>query len=252
VAAINVTTALSWFAVLYALDNLPPAVANSLIVGLIPVISLLLQPVLRLRAGRARSDVVSAVGCLLSVFLLIHFTLQAGSGLGALSPTSVAIGVAAAFLMALGVSTNTYVTKMLSESGFSSAETMSVRFTLLNLLAFTLTTAEGGWGSYSPQALLAIVALAVIGVFLGIYLLQIGIARTEPLQVSLLFTTNLTFTYLAQFLDPRIEQTLPVLGCVLLVTSFTAYGTLAARSRDTRPAGSATRPPVQTSSPSNQ
>lgn len=235
VVAINVTTALSWLAVLYALDALEPAVVNGLIVGAIPLLTLALAPRLRPNAPILRQELIAAFGCALSVLALVAVSAQGLSGLGALPWTTVAVGVVAALLTALGVSTNTYVTKALTERDFSSADIMTVRFTLLNTLAFAILVAEGSWSPYTPAVLGTIAILTGVGVFIGIYLLQIGIARTEPMTVSLLFSTNLIFTYLAQLADPRLAISTASLACVLLLTAFTAYGTLSA-GRARRPA----------------
>ncbi len=224
VLGINLTTALSWFAVLYALNFLPPAAVNSLVVGLIPALGLILAPALRRGAPVFRSDLTAAAGCFGASVLLVYVILQGGSGLQQLSVMEIGLGTLAAALTALGVAGNTYATRALSDTGFSSSQIMCVRFTLLNVVAFCLTTGQGEWGSYTLDAVLAILFLAVIGVFVGIYLLQVGISRTSPIMASLLFTSNLGFTYVAQYLDPRLSPSWQVLGCALLVTVFTVYG----------------------------
>lgn len=229
VVAINVTTALSWLAMLYALDALEPAVVNGLFVGAIPLITLALAPRLRPNTPILRQELVAAVGCALSVLALVAVSAQGLSGLGALPWTTVAVGVVAALLTALGVSTNIYVTKALTERDFSSADIMTVRFTLLNVVAFAILASEGSWLPYTPATIGTIAVLTVVGVFIGIYLLQIGISRTEPMTVSLLFSTNLIFTYLAQLADPRLAVSQASLVCVLLLTAFTVYGTVSLR-----------------------
>lgn len=224
---INVTTALSWFAVLYALASLPPAVVNSLVVGLIPVISLALAPLFRRSVPVIAGDVVSAAGCLAAALLLIYFLTEGENALGEIAVVQIVIGSVAAAATALGVAANTFTTKSLTDAGFVSSEIMALRFTLLNVLAAALTTWQGGWDAYSLQALTAIIVLAVTGVFIGVYLLQIGISRTEPIIVALLFPSNLFFTYAAQYLDPRLSPNLKVLGCAILVALFSIYGVYA-------------------------
>jgi drug/metabolite transporter (DMT)-like permease len=228
VVGVNITTALSWLAVLYALNYLEPAVVNSLVVGCIPLMAIVLAPILRPQVPVVRSEWLAGGCCALSVLLLIYTTNGGWSGLGKIPLEQVLLGVVAAVLTALGVTTNTFVTKSLAERGFSSADTMAVRFTLLNVLAAALTTSSVSLTPYTAQVVLSILAITVFGVFIGVYLLQIGIAKTEPLTASLLFSTNLAFTCAAQLLDPRLSVSSATLVGVALLTIFTTYGAVAA------------------------
>lgn len=228
VLAINLTTLLSWLAVLYALASLEPVIVNGIVVGAIPLVTLALARWLRASVPILPSEKIAAFGCCISVIGLTIVSMQGLSGLGVLAPAVVITGTIAALLTAIGVATNTYVTRALTDGGFSSADIMSVRFTLLNIAAGSILLIKGGWTPYTPEVLGIILVLTVVGVFLGIYWLQIGIARTEPMTVSLLFATNLIFTFLAQLLDPRIAVSWQSFAAILVLTAFTVYGTRAA------------------------
>lgn len=228
VLAINLTTLLSWLAVLYALASLEPVIVNGIVVGAIPLVTLALARWLRASVPILPSEKIAAFGCCISVIGLTIVSMQGLSDLGVLAPAVVITGTIAALLTAIGVATNTYVTRALTDGGFSSADIMSVRFTLLNIAAGSILLIKGGWTPYTPEVLGIILVLTVVGVFLGIYWLQIGIARTEPMTVSLLFATNLIFTFLAQLLDPRIAVSWQSFAAILVLTAFTVYGTRAA------------------------
>lgn len=228
VLIINLTTLLSWLAVLYALASLEPVVVNGIVVGAIPLVTLALAPWLRPNVPIVTAEKIAAFGCCASVIALTIVSMQGLSGLGTLAPAVVIAGVVAALLTAFGVATNTYATRALTDAQFTSADIMSVRFTLLNIAAGSILLTHGGWSPYTAEVLAIILVLTVVGVFLGIYWLQIGIARTEPMTVSLLFATNLIFTFVAQFLDPRIAVSWPSFSAILMLTAFTIYGTWAA------------------------
>lgn len=234
VLIINLTTLLSWLAVLYALASLEPVVVNGVVVGAIPLVTLALAPWLRPNVPIMTGEKIAAFGCCACVLALTIVSMQGLSGLGALPPRVVITGVIAALLTALGVATNTYATRALTDERFSSADIMSVRFTLLNLTSGGILLWHGGWTAYTGEVLAIILVLTIVGVFLGIYWLQIGIARTEPMTVSLLFATNLVFTFMAQLLDPRIAVSWLSFFAILMLTAFTIYGTRAAFTQRAR------------------
>ncbi len=239
VLAINCTTVLSWLAVLYALAAIEPAVVNGIVVGAIPLVTLALAPWLRPDVPIMPAEKIAAFGCCAAVIALTLISVQGLSGLGKLPAGVVITGVIAALLTAIGVATNTYATRALTDADFSSADIMSVRFTLLNIAAGIILITRGGWTPYTPEVIGIMLVLTIIGVFLGIYWLQIGIARTEPMTVSLLFATNLIFTFIVQLLDPRIAVSLPSFAGILVLTIVTIYGTLAASAQRARRAQNA-------------
>jgi len=236
VLIINLTTLLSWLAVLYALASLEPVVVNGIVVGAIPLVTLALAPWLRPAVPIVTAEKIAAFGCSASVIALTIVSMRGLSGLGALPPVVVVTGLIAALLTAFGVATNTYATRALTDAQFTSADIMSLRFTLLNIAAAGILFTQGGWTPYTGEVLAIILVLTVVGVFLGIYWLQIGIARTEPMTVSLLFATNLIFTFIVQLLDPRIAVSWSSFSAILVLTAFTIYGTRAAFVDRARPA----------------
>lgn len=163
VLAINLTTLLSWLAVLYALASLEPVIVNGIVVGAIPLVTLALARWLRASVPILPSEKTAAFGCCISVIGLTIVSMQGLSGLGVLAPAVVITGTIAALLTAIGVATNTYVTRALTDGGFSSADIMSVRFTLLNIAAGSILLIKGGWTPYTPEVLGIILVLTVVG-----------------------------------------------------------------------------------------
>lgn len=72
-----------------------------------------------------------------------------------------------------------------------------------------------------------LVLISVVGVIGSLYVLQMGIVRTEPITVSMLFGVNLVITFLVQFFDPRLHQSVSTFVGVALVCGFMCLGTWA-------------------------
>jgi drug/metabolite transporter (DMT)-like permease len=235
VLAFNVTTALSWLAVLYALVAFEPVVVNSLITGLVPSLTILLGLKLRPGAVPRRIEVVAAAGVLATMVYLAAVSLQGSSGLGRLRLSEWTLGVAACLVTAAAVAGNTHFTKRLSEAGMTVPAMMASRFPLLLVASAVIITVRGSATPYSPELTLTFIGLAVIGVFGALHVLQVGISRTEPTTVSLLFGSNLILTFLFQYFDPRVRQSALTLAGVLVLTAFIVLGART-RNRANRPA----------------
>ncbi|WP_221351670.1 EamA/RhaT family transporter [Streptomyces beigongshangae] len=238
VLAYNVTTTLSWVAVLYALRVFEPAVTNSLIVGMVPVLTIVIGGRLRPQSRPSRTEVLSSLGVLAAMGYLAVMTFGGSSGTGSVSSGGFALGVVSCAVTAAAVAGNTFYTKRLGEAGMAPGQMMACRFPLLLVSTLVLFLVRDSAAAYSPAhvALFAALGLGVAGTLL---LLQVGITRTEPMTVSLLFGSNLILTFGIQFFDPRIDQSAHSLVGVLLLTGFILWGSLAGVRR----AASADRAP---------
>lgn len=220
VLAFNITTTVSWLAVLYAFTVFEPVVANSVILGLIPSITILLGLVMRPGTKVLGLEVTSAIGVLFAISLLVVVTWSGSSATGGITPGGFALGLTACALTSAAVAGNTFYTKRLNEAGMSVPQMMASRFVLIVILALGLLLARESFAPYTPNTVGAVVLIGVVGVIISLYLLQQGIVRTEPITVSLLFGVNVVITYVIQFFDPRLDQSaFSFAGVVLLSLS---------------------------------
>ncbi|MEU0603867.1 EamA/RhaT family transporter [Streptomyces sp. NPDC006393] len=204
--AFNVSTTVSWVAVLYAFTVFEPVVANSVIIGLIPSLTILIGKGLR-PGTRALPLELFAAGCVLCAMGFLLTTSWSGSSaVGGVSTAELVFGVTACVLTAVAVVGNTFFTKRLSEGGMTVPQMMASRFVLLIVTTFVVMTVRDSAAPYTAGTLTAIAAIGCVGVIISLYLLQQGIVRTEPITVSMLFGTNLAITYVVQFFDPRLHQ----------------------------------------------
>lgn len=226
----NVTTAVSWLAVLYALTVFEPVVANSIIIGLVPSISIVMS--LRLQGTRVvRWELIAALGVLGSLVYLSTVAWSGSSAIGDISTAGFLFGLLMCLLTAVAVVGNTFCTKRLSASGMSVSQMMACRFVLLIVLTYVLLLTRDSFAPYTAANIGTVLAISALGVIVSLYLLQQGIVRTEPNTVSLLFGTNLLITYAVQLFDPRLEQSWATLTGVLLLTVSMVAGVWA-RMRD--------------------
>ncbi len=230
--AINVTTAVTWLATLYALDFLEPAIVNTLGLALGPVITVLAGPLLRPSSRVLAAEVmVSVVTCgLLAALVWVSFAGR--SGLGDIAPRDATIGLAFTLACAAGSALNIIYMKRLSEAGCSPGTVLATRFFLISAAAWLLVA--GGGQPDLGAALVPGAVVAVIGVGLPIYVLQIGIRHTEPITTSLVISLSPLFAFTLQLADARLRFSPLTFAGVVSVVVLVAAGAVVRQCHDAR------------------
>jgi drug/metabolite transporter (DMT)-like permease len=102
---------------------------------------------------------------------------------------------------------------------------LALRFFLMLAVTWTMVAASDAPGlgeAFPPSAL-----IAVIGVAIPLYLLQVGIRHTEPITASILLTLSPLFAVLLQLPDRRLTPSLVTVLGVVGITALVAAGTVA-------------------------
>ncbi|WP_326673350.1 DMT family transporter [Streptomyces sp. NBC_01257] len=231
IVAINITTAVTWLSTFYALEYLEPAIVNVIGLALGPMIMTLAGPLLRQHSRVMGAEIVVsvAIGMLLAALMWASFSGR--SGLGDLSTSDAVLGLLFSLTCAAGSAVNIIYMKRLSDAGCEPGLVLATRFFLMSLVAWILVAFEDG-----PDLTAALVpgaVVAVIGVGLPIFVLQIGIRHTEPITTSLLVCLSPLFAFALQLADGRLRFSLFTLGGVIGVVVLVAVGVLV---RDREPA----------------
>ncbi|UOX87698.1 EamA family transporter [Amycolatopsis sp. FBCC-B4732] len=229
VAMINVTTAVTWLSMLFALRYLEPAVVNVVGIALGPVLTLILNPVLRrgFPALRAEAWVAAGIGVLIGLLVWGSFT-----GRGALDRTAgeTLTGVVLVLLTGVGSVANVLYSKRLSDASLPPRRVLALRFFLILAVTWVLVAVDDAPGVLA--ALVPSASIAVFGVALPLYLLQVGIKRTEPITASILLTLSPLFAYLMQLADHRLTPSVLTFGCVAGIVALVGAGTVARLRHD--------------------
>ncbi|MDM4721535.1 EamA/RhaT family transporter [Micromonospora sp. WMMA1363] len=247
VIALNVATMVSWVAVLYAFTVFEPAMANSVILGLVPSITIALGFKLRPGVRALRLEVVAALGMLAAMSFLVAAAWNGSSAIGDLPKDDLAAGLIYCVLTSFALSAITYFTRRLGDQGMSVQQMMASRFGVLILVTLGLLIGRDSFDAYTPRNIGAILLISIVGVIVSLYLLQAGMVRTEPITVSMLFGTNLIITYVVQFLDPRLHQSTTTFVGVLVLSAAMCLGAWARwrDGRDNPPAGVPDKVPAE-------
>lgn len=151
IVGFNLSTAVSWVAVLYAFTVLEPAVANSVIIGLIPSITILLGRWMSPESAVLPLERVAAGGVLAAMFYLAAVALSGSTATGGTSIGGVVFGLLACVLTATAVAGNTYYTKRLAKTGMTIGQMMACRFVLLLVVTLGIVLVRHSGAEYTPR-----------------------------------------------------------------------------------------------------
>lgn len=243
IVAINITTAVTWLSTFYALEYLEPAIVNVIGLALGPMIMTLAGPLLRRNSHVMGAEIVVSIGIGVLLAALMWASFSGRSGLGDVSTSDAVLGVIFSLTCAGGSAVNIIYMKRLSDAGCAPGFVLATRFFLMGLVAWILVAFED-----QPDLMAALVPgaiVAVIGVGLPIFVLQIGIRHTEPITTSLLVCLSPLFAFAMQLADGRLRFSVFTLIGVIAVVALVAVGVLV-RDRKPAPVTPPVTPPAET------
>jgi drug/metabolite transporter (DMT)-like permease len=232
VIMINVTTAVTWLSMLYALKFLEPAVVNVVGLALGPVLTLVLAPLLRPGTSALRAEVLVSVAIGVLIVLLMWGSFTGRTAIGERGTVQIMVGIGLTLLTGVGSVANVIYSKRLSDARLTPQGVLSVRFFLMIAVAWALTATSGNPGV--GAAFLPSVVITVIGVALPLYLLQVGIKHTEPITASILMAFSPVFAFLLQLLDRRLTLSVLTMVSVVGVVALVTMSTVARHRHETR------------------
>ncbi len=231
VLAINVTTAVTWLSMLYALKFLEPAIVNVISLAIGPALTVLLGTFVRRGSAVLRAEIATAIGICGLLVVLVWASLAGRSGVGERPGAEIVLGIVLTLVCGLASTGNVMFSKRLSDAGNSPRSVLATRFWLIIAIGWAFTAFDE-----TPrlgEAFVPSAVLAVIGVALPMYLFQVGVRHTEPITAALITTLSPVFALLLQLPDPRLRPSAVSLVCIVAITALVAAGVFA-RARFTR------------------
>jgi drug/metabolite transporter (DMT)-like permease len=138
VAALNVSTALTWISLLYALKFLEPAVVNAVSLAIGPAVTVLAGPLLRRGTSALAAEAGVAAALLVTIAVLCWGSADGLTSIGHIGTGRGAAGLAATLVSGLGSAGTFIYAKRLSEAGASPAAVLSSRFYLTAVVSLAI------------------------------------------------------------------------------------------------------------------
>lgn len=221
---INLTTAISWIATFIGMAKILPAALASLVVGFLPIATLLLDRFLRGNAITKKALLGAGI-----VFVGIIFVSWSEVTAGhSLDKTQAFIGILACLLASAFAAGNNVFAKRLNDAGVGATAVFGARFWLLLVIAgLWVLVANVTPPTDSQHSWRSIYLLGIFGVAVPIYFLHIAIEKVGPKIVGFLIASIPVVVLVIQYasgVHTKIE--IPGMVGVILVCLGIVQGSL--------------------------
>jgi drug/metabolite transporter (DMT)-like permease len=221
---INISTAASWISTLYALKYLEPAVVNVTVVAISPIMMVLLGPILRKGSLVLASEMWASLCIFGFLAALAWDSISGHSGVGKIDLFHAVLGIALMLISGLGATVNVIYSKRLSDAKYDPQSILSIRFYLIIVVSWSIIAAQG-----NPRlgaVVFPAIVVALIGIGIPLYLIQLGVKYTEPITASLICTFSPIFAFVLQLPVQRITPSPLSLTCIVGITALVFIGTV--------------------------
>lgn len=201
---LNLFTAAGWASFFAALQFLEAAVAESFVVAVDPLATLLLARALRQESPVLPSELAASWAMLVAAAFLGVGVWYGHSSVGAIGAADAAFGIACVLVCGIANGGITVMSKRLADRKVTASQLMASRFFLLLGGCLALVLARGQDLSALADHAGAVVGVAVLGVIVPMFVLQLAIERAEPMTVVLVGSIVPVLAFALQQLDPRL------------------------------------------------
>lgn len=234
IAGINFSVLLNWGGLFYALRFLEPAVVGVASVACGPALTLIIAFFVK-GTGKANAlETLIACLVLLSVGSMLFLSFVGESGISSTSIEQRIIGIVSVVLCALGTVLYTIVSKKLCTREWKTYEILAVRNVLMVVVCSLLIALGDVSLGLAVEWRLPLLVLVVVGHLLPIYLIQKTILNLSAINVAFVLLTLPVFTLLLQFMDERVEFSMPSIIAVGIIVALLMLLTLFNRQANSR------------------
>ncbi len=228
---LNASTALTFLSFFYALKVVEPAIASAINVGVGPLFAVLIT--LGMTGVRPTGQRLMICLGILAGCAVLAVSATQGDGGGTASATAAGWGVLASIATGCGAVLITVASKALLDRGWKSGAVLAHRFYLILpvSLALALATSDFFAIDWSVRLLLTAGAVATFGVIVPLYLLQVGIRRTDPYTVMVTMASMPLITFAIQGLSPAYAWTWLTAVGLSIITAFIIIDLIRGRTK---------------------
>ncbi|WP_090319845.1 hypothetical protein [Duganella sp. CF517] len=202
IAALNVTTGLSWTLMYVAYANLEPAVAATLMCSVGPFVAIAFENGSSTRRTPARWAL--AAGFVAGGAVLFYGSLSGRSAVVGFEQSRILLGAAAALGCGYFMTVSTVYLKRLSVRGFRTDQVMAHRFYMLLAVTGGYALSQGTLMETVLAHGALIVGLSVVGVVIPMVLLQRGITLGTPFLTMVVMAGAPLVSVVLQLFDGRL------------------------------------------------
>ena len=231
VILVSLYSAGAWIASFYALSIIEPATVEAICFGLGPVLAVIFWRYLRPNKPINRGEKIASVGVLISMAYMVYSLYWPNSSFDHLVSPKVLVGIIYCLIAAVCMVFTISKIKYLSERGITNNQIVLLRFPIAFSIVVFFGLDELSNKAISIEFLMNMASLSLVTIVAPVLLIQWAIQNIEPIKVSLLICLTPVFTLLMQSVSGHFYATFELIISIMLITSFTVYGTLSEGGR---------------------
>lgn len=201
---LNLFTAAAWASFFASLRFLEAAVAESFVVAVDPLATLILARALRAESPVLPSELAASWVMLGAAAFLGVGVWYGHSSVGAIGPADTMFAIALVVVCGIANGGITVTSKRLADRGVTASQVMASRFFFLLVGCLAYVLVRGLDLGVLVDHAGAVVVIAVLGMIVPMFVLQKAIERAEPMTVVLVGSTLPVVAFAVQQLDSRL------------------------------------------------
>jgi len=216
---LNFATASNWLGWYLSLKYLTAPTVVAIYAGMIPMITLLVNRLLRSASPKSLADIIAATLLLFSALAWMLF-----SDIFSSHRSQSAIGVGLVVMSSISIAITTVISKRLADMKVTTSQIMAHRFYVLLGIALFFASPFSELWAMAVRNFWVLFLAATVGTIASLWLLQKGIEHSEPVLTTVIIATSPAFSlilYLLLIDAASIETKTVTLSCaVVLIAIF--------------------------------
>ena len=218
ILGLNISTTCFWIFSFYALKYVEPSIENAINTAIGPLITLLLGNWLGTQLTKPlRIEKVISIAIFIAILFMTFISFAGKTGVGYLPFNNLFIGMLFCFIAGASIVGNTIFSKKLSSAGMKASFVLATRFYLLILVAIIMWIYDGHETTHVIDNTTNIALLGILGIGIPLYILQLGIERSDPITVAMIIALGPVFTYVFEVFDHRLILSTYTLSSVVII-----------------------------------
>jgi drug/metabolite transporter (DMT)-like permease len=236
VVGINIATVGCWLFLFYPLKFLEPSIVGALTLCITPLSTAVISNFIYRQQTMSRYDYIFSLLTFIMACYLIVIVFMDKSAVKHISITENIFSILCCFIVSISLAFSNIFSKKLSNTGFTPAETLTVRFIFTVFVSGIITLfIKDGRMLTTPLMTVSAIGIATLTVIIVPQLVyQSAIRELQPISVAMIAPLMPVMTFFIEFYDARLSPGIYTITGILIILGITTFGTILRYNQEKR------------------